>query len=1180
MKSLSLKVLRVCWVLVLLWGCGSGLLVGQTNEGILSVSSPGSVERQVEALGTRAGVWGRLSDGLEAWVYPFKAFDRVRFGWVDPSGRFESIAGSVRQQTVRPTETELVFGDSENSWALRWQFTVPRGHPGGWVRVRGSAPPGCTPAIRLRPVLVPMHLPIEVGMTSRWDADSGTLWFREHGRGVWLGMRGKGTERAAGVSNAVTVPVGLNDSRGFWFALGSGERSEVAGWLDALDGRRGEIREASDRYYRELVARLPRVVTPDGRVNSALTWAGVALDQLRVENPDLGWGLVSGYSGSGDSTRPKYCWYFEEPTLTSWAYHRLGMSQYIRESLDFLARYRREDGKTVHEVTQSLAHWPEFLAEFRYAYMHTDGPVYYLVAYGHYLRSTGEVDWIRSHWDGIRSIYQWCLSRVDARDGLIQVDRGDWGSAESSTAILKDTQLEAMWVRALGEVAYLAEAMGDAALVTEAEALRDQAIRSIEADFWNEDAGYYVWGTDREGRVVNSLVPHHAVGFWLGDFRTDRVRRALRTLAASTFQTDWGVRSLALTDPRFDESSYQSGSVWPVWNAGVVISDYREGWSERAYGNWQAMVQARALGSEGAMPEVLRGDRFELLPGGVPHQMFSEIAVVNGFYEGLLGLEVDVPERRIRLAPRLPAAWDRLAVERIPFGAESFDLEIERKLDQWSLRINGTWTQPVTLELRPELVMGARIQSVEDSLGSPYFQVRPMARQTQVRLERLVQGEAYALEIQHTGGVGFEVVRPDLEPGAPSRQVRLLDYGNRGAGWEAELEGRPGATYRFRFHGRAPPVAVEGGVIEVRDGTSFDLVSSAPSDRVAKEAGYVGYQVRMRWQDRGDRQDLLASREGEARIQTTEGWRERVTRIREDMEAVMGPLPGRERRADLAVRYQGRVDMGSYVRQLITFQTEPGSRMLAYLLIPKACLAGERKTQGILCLHPTDHKLGHRVVVGLGGKPGRNYAQELAERGYVTVAPGYPLLANYQPNLKALGYSSGTMKAIWDNTRILDFLETLPYVEPGNFGAIGHSLGGHNAIYTAVFDERIRVVATSCAFDSYLDYMKGDIRGWTSERYLPRLLEYELAEIPFDFYELVGALAPRGLFVSAPLGDSNFGWESVDRIMKAARPVYQLFEAEGHLECHHPDSGHDFPKAMREAAYAFLARHLDAGSAQ
>ena len=83
-------------------------------------------------------------------------------------------------------------------------------------------------------------------------------------------------------------------------------------------------------------------------------------------------------------------------------------------------------------------------------------------------------------------------------------------------------------------------------------------------------------------------------------------------------------------------------------------------------------------------------------------------------------------------------------------------------------------------------------------------------------------------------------------------------------------------------------------------------------------------------------------------------------------------------------------------------------------------------------------QLGHKVVVGLG-KEHRAYAAELAERGFVTLSPAYPIMANYQPDLKALGYQSGTMKAIWDNIRGLDLLDSLPYVRKGNYGAIGHS---------------------------------------------------------------------------------------------------------------------------------------------
>jgi len=168
------------------------------------------------------------------------------------------------------------------------------------------------------------------------------------------------------------------------------------------------------------------------------------------------------------------------------------------------------------------------------------------------------------------------------------------------------------------------------------------------------------------------------------------------------------------------------------------------------------------------------------------------------------------------------------------------------------------------------------------------------------------------------------------------------------------------------------------------------------------------------------------------------------------------------------------------------------------------------------------------------------------------------------------------MKAVWDNIRALDLLESLSFVKRGHFGAIGHSLGGHNAIFTAVFDPRLKVIISSCGFDSFLDYMDGNISGWTSDRYMPKLSQFRTrpVEIPFDFYELIGALGPRPVFISAPLHDTNFKSTSVDAIVTAARPIYRLYGAAQNLQLIHPDCAHDFPPEARDEAYRFLAQAL------
>jgi hypothetical protein len=331
-----------------------------------------------------------------------------------------------------------------------------------------------------------------------------------------------------------------------------------------------------------------------------------------------------------------------------------------------------------------------------------------------------------------------------------------------------------------------------------------------------------------------------------------------------------------------------------------------------------------------------------------------------------------------------------------------------------------------------------------------------------------------------------------------------------------------------------------------------------------------------------DRDDLLQYHDSSGKVlpvSTPAEWQKRRSEILRGMQQVMGRLPGEDRRVPPDVKVEEEADVGSYVRRLITYQSEPESRTPAYLCIPKELLDGKRTAPAVLCLHPTDNRVGHQVVVGLGGRAGRQYAAELAERGYVTLSPSYPHLANYWPNLGGLGYLSGTMKAIWDNSRGLDLLESLPFVDDSRgFGAIGHSLGGHNAIYTAVFDSRITVLASSCGFDSYLDYYDGAERnwyfgkGWCQIRYMPRMSNYrgKLEEIPFDFHELLGALAPRPFFVNAPLHDGNFRWQSVDGCAAAARPVYKLLGGDGNLIIKHPDCDHNFPDELREEAYEVI----------
>jgi hypothetical protein len=130
---------------------------------------------------------------------------------------------------------------------------------------------------------------------------------------------------------------------------------------------------------------------------------------------------------------------------------------------------------------------------------------------------------------------------------------------------------------------------------------------------------------------------------------------------------------------------------------------------------------------------------------------------------------------------------------------------------------------------------------------------------------------------------------------------------------------------------------------------------------------------------------------GPAPVRTTDDWARRREEVLAGMQAVMGRLPGDEKQCPLDMRVEEEADCGTYLRRLVTYASEPGSRVPAYLLVPKAALRSEgERFPAVLCLHGTDDVVGHGTVVGLGGKPNRQYAAELAERGYVALAPSYP----------------------------------------------------------------------------------------------------------------------------------------------------------------------------------------------
>ncbi|MBL8177794.1 MAG: alpha/beta fold hydrolase [Bryobacterales bacterium] len=289
--------------------------------------------------------------------------------------------------------------------------------------------------------------------------------------------------------------------------------------------------------------------------------------------------------------------------------------------------------------------------------------------------------------------------------------------------------------------------------------------------------------------------------------------------------------------------------------------------------------------------------------------------------------------------------------------------------------------------------------------------------------------------------------------------------------------------------------------------------------------------------------------------------------ILQAMQQVMGPLPPRPSTPP-AIQLLHETRQPAYTRRKLRYEAEPGDFVPAWLLIPHA----SPKLPAVLCLHQTT-RIGKDEPAGLGGKPNLHYAHELAEQGFLTLAPDYPNFGEYSFDPYSRGYLSATMKGIFNHIRAIDILSSLPQVDPRRIAVCGHSLGGHNSLFVAAFDTRIRAAVTSCGFTSFPKYYNGNLTGWSHKGYMPRIAEIynkDPKRMPFDFPAVLQAIAPRAVFINAPTSDSNFDVSGVADCVRAARPFFPP----GKLTAAYPNAAHDFPPAIRREAYAYLQRIL------
>jgi len=277
------------------------------------------------------------------------------------------------------------------------------------------------------------------------------------------------------------------------------------------------------------------------------------------------------------------------------------------------------------------------------------------------------------------------------------------------------------------------------------------------------------------------------------------------------------------------------------------------------------------------------------------------------------------------------------------------------------------------------------------------------------------------------------------------------------------------------------------------------------------------------------------------------------------------------------------------------YDTEEFATVPAWLLVPKGIRPGERRP-AILCAH--GHGRGKDDVAGVLPPPDSqeyatalkriqngnyDYARQLVQRGYVCLAPDWRNFGERKASLDwtrrdsdpcdkvYLGYAYLGFELLaldlWDAMRSLDYLQSLPFVDPDRIGMVGLSFGGTMTTYLSALDERIRCAVISCYLSTVPDsgLSRRGKANTCGSQFMRGLLTF--GDIPV----VAGLIAPRPCLVEA--GEQDLGF-FVDDAQQAFAYVSSIYAAAGVPERTAADihpGGHAF---SGKKAFDWFARWL------